>query len=116
MQAFYAQNLILIVNFSPIRTKSDKFGEFGEEISRRKMHTLKIPQHLEPQGFEGCERGIFRKLSSYYIHHFNSTKAKKKSGYNIPTNDKKKGWVYYTHRKNRPAGILYPPPKTKKRV
>jgi len=85
------------------------------------MHALKIPQRLEPQGFEGCERGIFRKLSSYYIHHFNSTKAKKKSGYNIPTDEKKGGYniptqrttprVYYTHPENKKAGIIYPPEK-----
>lgn len=78
MQALYIKNLILIVNFSKsgqIRANPDKIGE---DIPRRKMHALKIAQHLEPQGFEGCERGIFRKLSSYYIHHFNSTKAKKK--------------------------------------
>ena len=59
MQAFYAQNLILIVNFSKsgqIRTNSDKIGE---EIPRLKMHALKIAQRLEPQGFEGCERGNF---------------------------------------------------------
>jgi len=92
MQAFYIKNLILIVNFSKsgqIRANPDKIGE---DIPRHEMHALKIAQHLEPQGFEGCESGIFRKLSSYYIHHFNSTKAKKKSGYIIPT-DEKKGWV-----------------------
>lgn len=59
MQAFYVENLILIVNFSKsgqIRANPDKIGE---EIPRRKMHALKIPQHLEPQGLEGlegCER------------------------------------------------------------
>ena len=87
MQAFYAQNLILIVNFrrfGEIRTESDKLGR---EIPRQKMHALKIAQRLEPQGFEGCERCIFRKLSSYYIHHLQAFHEVQKSGYNIPTDE-----------------------------
>ena len=59
MQAFYAQNLILIVNFSPIRYNPDKFGRNRGGLPRRKMHALKIVETLEPQGFEGCERGNF---------------------------------------------------------
>lgn len=109
MQAFYAQNLILIVNFSKsgqIRANPDKFGA---RIQRHKMHALKTPQRLEPQGFERCERGIFRKLSSYYIHHFNSTKAKK-SGYIIPTDEKKRVGILYPH-KEPPRGYIIPTPK-----
>lgn len=78
-----------------------------------KMHALKIAQCLEPQGFEGCERGIFRKLSSYYIHHFSNTKAKKKVGILYPPT-KKKGWVYYTRGRFFLVGIIYPPGKQKK--
>lgn len=62
MQAFYAQNLILIVNFSKSgrnRANSGKFGRNRGGLPRRKMHALKIVETLEPQGFEGCERGIF---------------------------------------------------------
>lgn len=67
-------------------------GEIGEEIPRLKMHALKIAQRLEPQGFERCERGIFRKLSSYYIHHFKQATKQKKAGILYPPT-KKKGWV-----------------------
>lgn len=59
MQALYIKNLNLIVNFSKsgqIRANPDKFGA---RIPRRKMHALKIVETLEPQGFEGCERGNF---------------------------------------------------------
>lgn len=115
MQAFELKNLILIVNFSKsgqIRTNS---GEIGEEIHRQKMHVLKIVETLEALGFEVCEMGKIRKLSSYYIHHFNAYKKQKKK------------WVYYTHRRNKGVGILYPrgsslsgyiipTPKIKKRV
>lgn len=92
MQAFYVKNLILIVNFSKSGRNRTNAGEIGEDILRRKMHALKIEETVEPQGFEGCERGIFRKLSSYYIHHLRGVTERKKSGYNIPT-DEKKGWV-----------------------
>lgn len=59
MQAFYAQNLILIVNFSKSGQIRANSGEIGEEIPRHEMHALKIVETLEPQGFEGCERGNF---------------------------------------------------------
>lgn len=113
MQALYIKNLILIVNFSKsgqIRANPDKIGE---EIPRRKMHDLKIVETLEPQGFEGCERGKIHKLSSYYIHHFNSTKAKKKSGYIIPTDEKKRVGIIYP-QEEPPRGYNIPTPKTKK--
>ena len=83
------------------------------------MHALKIAETLEHQSFEGCKRGIFRKLSSYYIHHFNTYK---KSGYNIPTDEKKGGYnipagvvllvgILYPPRHKKKAGIIYPPEK-----
>lgn len=115
MQALYIKNLILIVNFSKsgqIRANPDKIGE---EIPRRKMHALKIVETLEPQGLEGCERGKIRKLSSYYIHHFNSTKARKKSGYIIPTDEKKGVGILYP-RAVLLSGYNIPTPKTKKWV
>lgn len=62
MQALYIKNLILIVNFSKSgrnRVNPDKFGQNRGGLPRRKMHALKIPQRLEPQGFEVCERGNF---------------------------------------------------------
>lgn len=98
MQAFYVENLILIVNFpksGQIRANPDKIGE---EIPRRKMHALKIPQHLEPQGFEVCERGKNQRIPSYYIHHFNSTKARKKVGIIYPPTKKKGGYNIPTGR------------------
>lgn len=93
MQALYIKNLILIVNFSKSGQIRANSGEIGEEIPRRKMHALKIPQHLEPQGFEVCERGKNQRIPSYYIHHFNSTKAKKKAGILYPLTTKKGGYI-----------------------
>lgn len=98
MQALYIKNLILIVNFSKFGQIRANSGEIGEEIPRHKMHALKIPQRLEPQGFEVCERGKIRKLSSYYIHHFNKLKAKKKVGIIYPPTKKKGGYNIPTGR------------------
>lgn len=97
--------------FTPSGEIRMKSGKCGREIPRLKMHALKIAQCLEPQGFEGCERVIFCKLSSYYIHHFNKYKSEKKAGIIYPHNEKKSGYNIPTGR--TPAGILYPPRQQK---
>lgn len=115
MQALYIKNLNLIVNFSKsgqIRANPDKIGE---DIPSHEMHALKIVETLEPQGFEVCERGKNQRIPSYYIHHFNSTKARKKSGYIIPTDEIKGVGILYP-RAVLLSGYIIPTPKTKKRV